>query len=270
VPTFTRRLVPVVLAALLLIPTAGAVAASSQPPFDEAWFTQAGLDLVHLSNSKRAGLGLVTLRADATLMAIARDRANVMAQNDVMSHTEPNGQKVFDRLSAASLAWSGAGEIIAWNNYPAVYTSAEAIRAWMASPGHHAIMVSAGYNYVGFGAAISASGKKYFAGVYARLPDHTGAWARLGAVSKTIVDGGHKRVTLRWSGGDVRLQVGTAGLRSYEIQRRTSGGEWTTWGTTTRTRLSVTWARGATYQFRVRALDRAGNWGSWRTLTVRV
>ena len=30
-------------------------------------------------------------------MRIARDRAEVMAANDVMSHTEPNGQKVFDR-----------------------------------------------------------------------------------------------------------------------------------------------------------------------------
>ena len=33
-------------------------------------------------------------------MAIARDRAQVMAANDVMSHTEPNGTKVFDRMTA--------------------------------------------------------------------------------------------------------------------------------------------------------------------------
>lgn len=246
------------------------VAASSPPPFDEAWFTQAGLDLVQLSNQKRAGLGRVALRADATLMAIARDRANVMAQTDVMSHIEPNGQKVFDRLTAAGLAWSGAGEIVAWNNYPAEYTAAEAIRAWMASPGHHAIMVSTGYNYVGFGAAMSASGKKYYAGVYARLPDHTGASVKFGAITKTIVDSRHKRVTLRWSGTDVRLQVATAGLRRYEVQRRTPGGAWVSWGTTTRTRLSVTWTRGSTHQVRVRALDKAGNWGAWRTRTVKV
>ena len=76
-----------------------------------------------------------------------------------MSHTEPNGQKVFDRIRAAGLTWYGAGEIIAWNNYPTEYSPAEAIRAWMASPGHKAIMVSTGYNYVGYGAAESASGK---------------------------------------------------------------------------------------------------------------
>lgn len=269
-PPFTRRLVPLFLAALLLVPTAGVVTASDAPPLDDAWLTQAGLDLVHLSNGKRAGLGLVALRTDPTLMAIARDRANVMAQTDIMSHTEPNGRKVFDRLNDAGLTWYGAGEIIAWNNYPAEYTTAEAIRAWMASPGHRAIMVSTGYNYVGFGAAVSASGKKYYAGVYARLPDHTGAFARLGTVTKTIVDARHKRVTVRWSGGDVRLQVGTAGLRYFEVQRRSPGGTWRSWGTTTRTSLSVTWTRGNTYEVRVRARDKAGNWGSWRTVTIRL
>jgi uncharacterized protein YkwD len=256
------------LAAVLLVPTAGVVAASAASPYDDAWLTQAGLDLVKLSNLKRAGLGLVALRADATLMSIARDRANVMAQTDVMSHSEPNGSNVFDRLNASGLAWSGAGEIIAWNNYPAIYTTAEAIRAWMASPGHHAIMVSTGYNYVGFGAAVSASGKKYYAGVYARLPDHTGAWTKLGTVTKTIVDARHKRVTVRWTGGDVRLQVGTAGLRYFQVQRRQAGGTWAAWTTTARTSLSVTWTRGKTYEVRVRARDKAGNWGSWRTIKI--
>ena len=110
-------------------------------------------------------------------MAIAKDRADVMAANDRMSHTEPNGQKVFDRLTDAGLTWYGAGEIIAWNNYPTEYSTAEAIRAWMASPGHRAIIISTGYNYVGFGAAVSASGKRYYAGVFVKEPDETAAWA---------------------------------------------------------------------------------------------
>ncbi len=108
-------------------------------------------------------------------MAIARTRAEVMAANDVMSHTEPNGQNVFDRIRDAGLTWYGAGEIIAWNNYPTEYSAAEAIQAWMASPGHHDIMMSTGYNYVGYGAAISATGKRYYAGVFVKEPDETGA-----------------------------------------------------------------------------------------------
>jgi hypothetical protein len=204
-------------------------------------------------------------------MAIARDRAQVMAANDTMSHSEPNGQNVFDRLDAASLTWYGAGEIIAWNDYPTATSSvAESIRGWMASPGHHAIMVSTGYNYVGYGAAVSASGKRYYAGVFAKEPDETGPWTRLRAVTKRSIDAGHVRVTVRWSGGDTRLQVLTSGLRNFQLAWRVVGGGWHAWGTTTATARSVTWRRGSDHQVRIRARDRAGNWSTWRTVRVNL
>ena len=158
-----------------------------------------------------------------------------MAANDVMGHTEPNGQKVFDRLNLAGITWYGAGEILAWNNYPTEALSvAESIHAWMLSPGHHDIMVSTGYNYVGFGAAVSATGIRYDAGVFIAEPDETGAWAHFGTISKHSVSGNRVRVTIRWSGADTRLQVLTAGLRYFEVQRRRIGGTWTSWGVTHR------------------------------------
>ena len=167
-----------------------------------------------------------SLRIDPDLMRIARDRAEVMAANDVMSHTEPNGQKVFDRIRAAGLTWYGAGEIIAWNNYPMEYSPAEAISAWMASPGHKAIMISTGYNYVGYGAAESASGKLYYAGVFIKEPDETGAWAKFRTISKQRV---FRREAFgsrsAGTGADTRLQVLTAGLRYFEVQRRRVGGD---------------------------------------------
>ena len=276
--TSARRLVPLLLAGLLLAPTAGPVAADVMPlaaearsnaQIDAAALLQDGVDLVTLTNSKRSALGLVALRADPALMAIARDRAGVMASNDVMSHREPDGTKVFDRMNDAGLTWYAAGEIIAWNRYPAEYSTAEAIRAWMASPGHRAIMVSTGYNYVGFGAAISASGRRYYAGVFAKRPDHTGPWARFGRTSMSTVDATHKRVTIRWSGGDTRLQVLTSGLRYFQVHWRRAGGAWQSWGTTTATGKSTTFVRGVTYEIRVRSRDRAGNWGTWRTISVR-
>jgi len=271
--TPTRRPVTVLLASLLLVPLAGPVAATSYAPepITEQVLTQSARDLVLLTNRQRSGLGLIALRADPDLMAIARDRAEVMAANDVMSHTEPDGQKVFDRLTAADVTWFGAGEIIAWNNYPTEPLSvAESIRAWMASPGHQAIMVSSGYNYVGFGAAVSASGKRYYVGVFVREPDETGAWSRFGTVTKVSVDASRVRVTIRWSGGDNRLQVLTSGLRYFEVQRRVAGGQWQSWGTTTATSRGVTWARGDDREVRVRARDKAGNWGIWRSLRVNL
>ena len=269
-PTAARRLAPLLLAGLLLLPLAAPVAAVDPSPTAVAARTQDGLDLVTMTNRERTALGLVALRIDPRLMDIARDRAEVMAANEIMSHTEPDGRKVFDRLTDAGLTWYGAGEIIAWNNYPAVYSTAESIRAWMASPGHHAIMVSTGYNYVGFGAAISATGRRYYAGVFAREPDHTGAWSRFRTTTKRSVDATHKRVTLRWAGGDTRLQVLTAGLRYYQVQRRHAGGAWHSWRATTATQRTVTWTRGRSYEVRVRARDRAGNWGSWHSLRIKV
>lgn len=272
--TLTRRLVPVLLSGLLLVPLAGPVAAVTRAPAEpvtEQVLTQSARDLVLLTNRQRTGLGLIALRTDPDLMAIARDRANVMAATDVMSHTEPNGQKVFDRLNAAGLTWYGAGEIIAWNNYPTEPLSvAESIRAWMASPGHHAIMVSTGYNYVGFGAAVSATGRRYYAGVFVKEPDETAPWARLGTVTKSSIDAAHIRVTIHWSGGDNRLQVLTSGLSYYQLDWRAVGGVWHPWGLTQTSARSVTWMRGADHDVRIRSRDRAGNWGTWRTIRVNL
>ena len=140
------------------------------------------------------------LRIDADLMRIARDRAEVMAANDMLSHTEPDGQNVFDRIRDAGLTWYGAGEIIAWNTYPVEYSAPEAIRAWMESPGHKAIMVSTNYNYIGYGAAVSASGKMYYAGVFVKQPDETGAKAKFRSPVKRVLDAKRTRVTIRWYG----------------------------------------------------------------------
>jgi hypothetical protein len=273
--TKTRRLIPVLLAGLLLVPLAGPAMADdvvpgTPEPVADAVLRQAELDLVTLTNSKRAARGLVALRIDPDVMSIARDRAEVMAANDVMSHEEPNGQKVFDRINAAGLTWYAAGEIIAWNNYPMEYSPAEAISAWMASPSHREIMISTGYNYVGYGAAESATGKMYYAGVFLKERDETGAWAKFRTTRKTILDAHRTRVTIRWSGGDTRLQVLTAGLRYFQVERRRDGVEYWSGKITTATRMSMTWTRGASYEVRIRARDRAGNWSSWRTIRINL
>jgi uncharacterized protein YkwD len=271
--TLTRRLISVLFAGLLLVPLAAPVAATTYvpEPVTPQVLTQSAQDLVLLTNRQRAALGLVALHIDPDLMAIARARADVMAANDVMSHTEPNGQKVFDRLNAAGLTWYAAGEIIAWNNYPTEPLSvAESIRAWMASPSHHAIMVSTGYNYIGYGAAVSATGKRYYAGVFVKEPDETAPYTRFGTVSKQSVDAGHVRVTIRWSGNDTRLQVLTSGLRYYQASWRTVGGSWQSWGTSSTTSRTATWRRGVDHEVRIRARDNAGNWSPWRTIFVNL
>ena len=275
-PTAGRRLAALLLAGALFVPLAAPVGATEPgaPVADQVVapevLAQAELDLVTLTNRQRTNAGLVALRMDPDLVAIAHARAEIMATNDVMSHVEPDGRKVFDRLNEAGITWYGAGEIIAWNNYPTEYTVAEAIRAWMDSPSHHDIMMSSGYDYVGFGAAVSATGRRYYAGLFVREPDETAAWAKFGTISKRSVDHAHTRVTIRWAGGDRKLQVMTSGLRYYQVQRRWVGGAWHSWGMTTATHRTVTWSKAHDREVRVRARDRAGNWSPWQVIRINL
>ena len=66
-------------------------------------------------------------------------------------------------------------------------------------------------------------------------------------------------VQLAWSATDR-----TSGVGRYHVQQSTSGRPWATVALPVTTRLSRALNHGYTYQFRVRAQDRAGNWGAWR------
>lgn len=261
-----RRATPVVLATMLVLSLVGpaTVAASTSPAV-----TAAEAAALTYANNERTARGLVPLRLDPRVAEIAHGRAETMADEDELSHDQADGNNVFDILSANDITWYGAGEIIAWNNTSNLTSSAKgAVSQWMHSTGHRNILLSKSYNYVAFGMAVSASGKRYWAGVYIKGPDLSGAWTKLYTPTKQILSSTRTKVTFRWTGSDTALQVLTAGLRYYEIQRRVAGGEWASYGATTATSLSTSWARGATYEFRVRAVDRVGNWGGWKTVTV--
>jgi uncharacterized protein YkwD len=250
-----------------LLPLASVAAGS----ISASTISAAERSVLDLTNQRRATAGLVALRLDTRLAALARDRAEYMAATDDLSHTQADGTKVFDLMDDANITWYGAGEIIAWNTAAALdYSAAFAVRAWMDSPGHKAIIMSKGYNYVGFGLAISpTTGKRWWAGVYMKGPDRSGAWVKIGSAGATTVDARSARITLKWTGNDLHLQVLTSGLRYYQVQKRTDGGAWTDYGTQTATSFARTWARGHTYDVRVRARDKAGNWGSWQTRTLK-
>jgi uncharacterized protein YkwD len=251
------------LATLFVAPTS--VAAS-----DELTVAQAELQMVDVLNADRKSAGLVALRTDSRLMTIARNRSNDMAAKNYFSHTQPDGRNVFDLIGAAKIAWYGAGEIIAWNNYPTLATSIQAANnGWLGSSGHRPLIMSASYNYIGVGLALQpATGKKYWTAVFLKGPDRTGAKATTAA--PTVASGSTaatKKVTVAWSGGDVPLQVLTSGFHSYQVQRRTDGGAWgTVWASTTNRSLTLQLATNHTYEFRVAARDKAGNWGAWSTV----
>lgn len=224
-----------------------------------------------LTNRRRADAGRVALRWDGRLAELARERAAYMAKTGRFSHTQSSGSDVFDLIASSGIRWYGAGEIIAWNTAAALdYSAAFAVQGWMGSSSHRSIVLSRGYNYVGFGLAIADDGRRYWAGVYLKGPDRTGAYARIKMAASRSVSSTKSKVYFSWAGADVRMQVLTSGLRMFETARRVDGGPWASYGTTTSTAVVRYWWKGHTWDFRVRARDRAGNWGVWRTVTLKL
>jgi uncharacterized protein YkwD len=270
-PVTSRRshLAPLLSLALL---AAVLVAPAPAAAVDTLTVSAAESAMVAALNADRTSHGLVPVRVDTRLMAIARARSADMVANNYFSHTQTDGRSVFDILSTSGITWFGAGEIIAVNNYPTFDTSLQRANLdWLNSPGHYAIVVSTSYNYVGVGLAVdTATGKKFWTAVYMKGPDRTGARATIRTPSISAGStSARRRVRVSWSGADVQLQVLTSGLYTFRVQRRTDGGSWVTVkSSTTRTALAFDLARHHKYQFRVRARDRAGNWGTWSTVGV--
>jgi uncharacterized protein YkwD len=269
-----RRFAGVALATALLLGTSGARPA----PTAAADLTISAAEnlMVRTLNADRAAAGLIPVRIDSRLTAIARARSVDMATKGYFSHTQPDGRTVFSIISAKGITWYSAGEIIAWNTWPTLADSVTAANnGWLGSPTHRSIIMAKSYNYMGVGLAIDGSGKKYWTTVFMKGPDRTGGWVTVTPVPQTaevsITSASYKTVWLNWRGGDVRLVVLTAGFRNYQIQRRVDGGSWiwlSKW--TTSTSRSIWAVPGHTHDFRIRACDRAGNCGTWGFIRVRV
>ena len=227
--------------------------------------------MVAALNQDRTERGLVPVRIDTRLMAIARARSNDMVAKSYFSHTQPDGRNVFDILTAQRITWYNAGEIIAWNNYSLDTTVATADNQWMNSPGHKAIVISTDYNYVGVGLAIAPdTGKKVWTAVYLKGPDRTGARASIAKPAfGSWTSSTTRTVKVTWSGSDPRLQVLTAGLNSFAVRVRVDGGAWTviSYSTTARSR-TFTVRKGHLYEYRVSAKDNRGNRGAAVTTIV--
>jgi uncharacterized protein YkwD len=273
VPALTRRrLASLVLAAIIGAAIAApAAATATTTTVDDATLSAAESAMVTALNADRVAHGLIAVRVDPRLMAIARARSDNMVANNYFGHVQPDGRNVFDILTAQHITWYNAGEILAWNNYPMDSTVDAANRQWLGSPSHYAIIIGPDYNYIGVGLAIDpVTGVKMWTAEYMKGPDRTGAKATVYAPKVVASPTARTRkVKIAWTGYDPRLQVLTSGLHSYAIQRRVDGGTWSSVLSSTTSRASYfTLYLGHRYEFRILARDRAGNHGTWVTKVV--
>jgi cysteine-rich secretory family protein len=265
-----RRLLAVLVAGLIAIGIVGPATVSAVDVASSASISTNESTMVTLLNKDRTSHGLVAVRTDSRLMTIARARSVDMASKGYFSHTQPDGRNIFDILSDNNITWYAAGENIAWNTYSLSQTTSVANSQWMNSSGHRAIILSSNYNYVGVGLAQASNGRFYWTAVFMKGPDRTGAKASVGSATVTTgTTSATRRARISWTGADIRLQVLTAGFHYFTVERSVDGGAWTRiWSATTLTAGTFTVAIGHRTEFRISAVDKKGNRGTWVTRVV--
>jgi uncharacterized protein YkwD len=116
-----------------------------------------------LTNQARAEYGLAAFECDLELAEVARDHSEDMALRGYFSHTNPEGERPWDRMSRAGISFRSAGENIAYG-----YSSAGAVHnGWMNSSGHRANILSSNYTHIGVG-LYDNGGTLYWTQVFAR------------------------------------------------------------------------------------------------------
>ncbi len=101
------------------------------------------LDLV---NAERAKVGVGKLIVDDAMTAVARAHSKDMFERRYFSHINPEGQSPGDRLQNAGIAFTVAGENIAYA--PDLATAHQGL---MNSPGHRANILDPAFHRVGIG-----------------------------------------------------------------------------------------------------------------------
>ena len=167
------------VAAAATLPVAGADDADARParcenrnvPFETAPKAARSALICELRrvHTKRH---LPRLRLDERLAKAARRHATDMVKRKYFSHYAPNGDSVADRARRtgyikSSCSWQ-VGEVLAWG-VAGRSTAAATVHAWMHSPEHRHILVSAGYSDLGVGAIAGTPEEEYPHGLTAAV-----------------------------------------------------------------------------------------------------
>jgi uncharacterized protein YkwD len=121
------------------------------PSSMEASFESKVLKLINIERAKN---GLHKLSMQTRLLKAAKGHSKDMANKNYFSHSGLNGSSFIDRINATGYKWSAAGENIYAGN--GTFNSPQScVNAWMNSPAHRAILLSADYTQIGIGYAFN-------------------------------------------------------------------------------------------------------------------
>lgn len=108
----------------------------------------------------RLDAGLSVPATDTQITLLARARSADMVTRHYFGHASPDGVTFLDLMPRYGLTGQLAGETIQENNY--ADSPAEAARALIASPEHHAILFDPRFTMAGVGHTVGADGIHYF------------------------------------------------------------------------------------------------------------
>jgi uncharacterized protein YkwD len=162
-PLIARFRAIALLAGLLLFAALAPAAVAAAPPTAAPGpvLSAEEQEMWSLVAAARTDAGLPVPPIDARITALARARSADMATLHYFAHVGPDGATFLDLMPAYGIAGQFAGETIQENNFP--QSAAEAARALIASPEHHAILFDPRFAVAGVGHAVGTDGIHYFA-----------------------------------------------------------------------------------------------------------
>lgn len=114
--------------------------------------------LFDLTNASRRVHGLGVLEWDDQVRVTARKHSADMAENSYFSHTNPEGQSPFDRMEEDDIAFSVAGENLAYGQFSSIF----AHEGLMNSLGHRENILKSDFKLLGVGVAFGPKHEPYF------------------------------------------------------------------------------------------------------------
>ena len=104
------------------------------------------IQMLEMVNKERAKEGLSELKADPEMTRVARAQSKDMFARGYFAHMNPDGKDPFDRMRAANIKFSAAGE-----NLALAQTLEIAHTNLMNSPGHRANIMNPAFGRLGIG-----------------------------------------------------------------------------------------------------------------------
>ena len=151
----TRGLASLCLAmgALLALPVASALACANEGVHPGAVSARTyGSAVECLVNEQRAAAGLRALYHDRRLARAAQRFSGAMVRERFFDHVSPGGSTLGQRARAAGYSGRTVGETLGWGSGE-LSTPAAIVAGWMASPPHHAILLTPQFRRIGLGVA---------------------------------------------------------------------------------------------------------------------